>query len=144
LLTRLQTLKLLQIAIALPAYAVPASMTFAFAVWCVMALPIGLLTSQSMAHWHWFGLWLVLLLFSQWACWSIFADALEDIPPVRHLLLLWLGVILTVVWGLSAWIMFHLWFIWLMCGTQGMAAGVLLVINLLRKRAGRSAQTAES
>ena len=79
-------------------------------------------------------LWLLLSLFSQWACWSIFSDSLEDSPSVQHLPLLLLGVLLTLILGLSAWILFHIGLIWFMCGTQGIAAGVLLTINCVRKR----------
>jgi hypothetical protein len=79
-------------------------------------------------------LWLLLSLFSQWACWSIFSDSLEDSPSVQHLPLLLLGVLLTLILGLSAWVLFHIGLIWLMCGTQGIAAGVLLTINCVRKR----------
>lgn len=133
-MTRLQTLKLIQIAIALPAYIVPSSTTFVFTLWFAITSTIKLFTSHSFEGWGWIMLWLILLLFSQWSCWSIFADALEDIPSVRHLPLLLLGVLLTLVLGLSAWIIFHIGLIWLMCGSQGIAAGVLLLINWVRKR----------
>lgn len=133
MITRLQTLKLLKIAIALPAYTVPASTTVAFTLWFVITSTMSLFTAQAMTGWGWILLWLVLLLFSQWACWSIFADALEDRPSVRHMPLLLLGVLLTLVVGLSAWILFHIGLIWLVCGSQGIAAGVLLLINWLRK-----------
>lgn len=79
-------------------------------------------------------LWLLLSLFSQWACWSIFSDSLEDSPSLQHLPLLVLGVLLTLILGLSAWVLFHIGLIWLMCGTQGIAAGVLLTISCVRKR----------
>jgi hypothetical protein len=39
-MTRLQTLKLIQIALALPAYTVPASTTFVFTLWSVIAFLI--------------------------------------------------------------------------------------------------------
>ncbi|WLG48652.1 hypothetical protein [Pseudomonas sp. FP1742] len=133
-MTRLQTLKLIQIAIALPAYAVPASVTVFFTLWFVITLPISLITSQSTTNWEKILLWLVLSLFSQWTCWSIFADALEDIPSVRHLPLLLLGVLLTLLLGVSAWTLFHIGLIWLICGSQGIAACVLLTINWVRKK----------
>jgi hypothetical protein len=55
-------------------------------------------------------------------------------PFVQHLPLLLLGVLLTLILGLSAWVLFHIGLIWLMCGTQGIAAGVLLTISCVRKR----------
>jgi hypothetical protein len=134
-MTRLQTLKLIQIAIALPAYTVPSSTTFAFTLWFTITSTINLFTSQSFSGWGVIMLWLLLSLFSQWACWSIFSDSLEDSPPfVQHLPLLLLGVLLTLILGLSAWVLFHIGLIWLMCGTQGIAAGVLLTISCVRKR----------
>ncbi|MFJ2526912.1 hypothetical protein [Pseudomonas helmanticensis] len=133
-MTRLQTLKLIQIAIALPAYTVPSSTTFVFTLWFTITSTINLFTSQSFSGWGGILLWLLLSLFSQWACWSIFSDSLEDSPSVQHLPLLVLGVLLTLILGLSAWVIFHIGLIWLICGTQGIAAGVLLTISCVRKR----------
>lgn len=87
-----------------------------------------------MTGWEWYLLWLVLLLFSQWACWSIFADGLEDIPSVRHRPLILLGVLLTLLMGANIWIKFGTGLIGGMCGLQGVAASVLLTINLVRKK----------
>ena len=92
-MTRLQTLKLIQIAIALPAYTVPSSTTFVFTLWFTITSTINLFTSQSFSGWGVIMLWLLLSLFSQWACWSIFSDSLEDSPSVQHLPLLVLGVL---------------------------------------------------
>ncbi|WP_259740566.1 hypothetical protein [Pseudomonas fluorescens] len=50
-MTRLQTLKLIQIAIALPAYTVPSSTTFAFTLWFTITSTINLFTSQSFSGW---------------------------------------------------------------------------------------------
>ncbi|PRB50938.1 hypothetical protein CQ009_11615 [Pseudomonas sp. MYb2] len=133
-MTRLQTLKLIQIALALPAYTVPASTTFVFTLWSVIAFLIAVFTSEPITGGWRVLLVLILALYSQWACWSIFADALEDAPTVRYLPLLLLGVVLSMLLGLSSWFLFHTALIWVMCGTQGIAAGVLLVINWVRKR----------
>ncbi|MCP2021368.1 UNVERIFIED_ORG: hypothetical protein J2Y76_002283 [Pseudomonas reinekei] len=134
MITRLQILKLIQIAIALPAYTVPSTTTIVLILFFVINLPITLLTSRPMTGWEGSLLWLTLLLFSQWACWSIFADVLEDIPPVRHFTLLLLGVLLTLLLGAIVWIKFHTSLIGVMCGLQGGAASVLLIINLVRKK----------
>ena len=133
-MTRLQTLKLIQIAIALPAYTVASSTTFVFTLWFTITSTVNLFTSQSFSGWGAIMLLLLLSLFSQWACWSIFSDSLEDCHSVQHLPLLVLGVLLTLILGLSAWVLFHIGLIWLICGTQGIAAGVLLTINCVRKR----------
>lgn len=68
------------------------------------------------------------------ACWSIFADGLEDDPLVRHLPLLLLGMLITLLMGAVAWITFHASLGGLMCGSQGIAACLLLVINLIQKK----------
>ncbi|EJM65169.1 hypothetical protein PMI29_02906 [Pseudomonas sp. GM49] len=135
MITRLQVLKLIQIAFALPAYTVPFCTTYFLTLSFVVNMPILLLTSRPITDWEGKLLWIVLLLFSQWACWSIFADGLEDTPSVRHLPLLLLGVLLTLLLGASVWIMFRTNLIGGMCGLQGIAASVLLIINLVRKKA---------
>lgn len=134
MITRLQALKLIQIAVALPAYTVPATTTIGFTLWAVITLPINLFTGQFSSAWLWVFLGVTLLWFSQWACWSIFADGLEDDPPVRHLPLLLLGMLITLLMGAVAWITFHASLGGLMCGSQGIAACLLLVINLIRKK----------
>lgn len=134
MITRLQALKLMQLVIALPAYTVPTCTTIAATLFFVFAVPFSFVTSLPPSAFLQTLPWVTLLLFMQWACWSIFADVLEDIPSVRHLTLLVFGLLLTLFFGAFAWWLFDDHILGLMCGSQGMAAGVLLVINLLRKR----------
>lgn len=134
MITRLQVLKLIQIGLALPAYTVPASATIGFILCYVLGLLTGLLTSQTLAGAE-RGLLLVASLYSQWACWSIFADGLEDIPAVRHLPWTVFGLMLTLLMGMMVWVIFRTGLFGFLCGSQGIVACVLLVINLLRRRA---------
>lgn len=137
MITRLQVLKLIQIGLALPAYTVPASATIGFILCYVLGLLTGLLTSQTLAGAEWGLLLMVASLYSQWACWSIFADGLEDIPAVRHLpwTVFGLMLMLMLLMGMMAWVMFRTGLFGFLCGSQGIVACVLLVINLLRRRA---------
>jgi hypothetical protein len=137
-ITRLQVLKLIQIGLALPAYTVPASATIGFILWYGLGLLTGLLTSQMLAGAEWGLLLLVASLYSQWACWSIFADGLEDIPAVAHLPWVVFGLVLTLLLGIAAWVIFRTGLFGFLCGSQGIVACVLLVINLLRRRAADS------
>jgi hypothetical protein len=133
----MEVFKLIQISVALPAYTAPSSTTIGCALLFVIALPMSLLSPQTPTDWGAIlkCTWLLsLLLFSQWACWSIFADVLEDSPEVRHLLLLLVGLLLTLLLGAFAWHLMYPSPLALLCGLQGIVASVLLMINLFRKK----------
>lgn len=138
MITRMEVFKLIQISVALPDYTAPSSTTIGCALLFVISIPMSLLspanTANSWVFWMWSTLLLSLLLLSQWACWSIFADVLEDTPAVRHLPLLMIGLLLSLLMGAFSWRLMYPSPLAFLCGSQGVVAGVLLMINLARKK----------